>query len=416
MLSFYMSRSRRLTRHVGCAAAIAIAGAASSPMVGAQRTTPASPRVSVRVENTLPVERRDETIAIAWGDVRAVLPTVQAERVRVIDAATEREVVTQVLDANGDGQADSLLFQASFWPSESRVFLVDAMAPAAAKPRVHARYDVPRDDMAWENDRIAFRIYGEGLWKTPDSLVSNGIDVWVKRTRELVLEKWYGKGHDEYHTDRGEGADFFNVGATLGAGGTAVWQDGKLHRFSNFKTHKIVADGPIRAIFELQYPPIDVGGLHVAETKRIIIDAGSNLYRSESVFRADGATEIPYAIGLVKRKGMIGSTSKAQAWGWLSAWGPMDVKQGEGGHGELGTAVLLDRQRVADWKESDDHYFAVSSAKPGQPVVHYIGAAWTASGDFPDVRVWWDYLTKSAQRFATPVKVTVTAAQATAAR
>jgi pectinesterase len=394
-----------------------IGSALASNVLAAQAAAAPSARVSVRAENSLPIERRDETIALAWSDLRAALPAVQAQRVRVVDAATGREIVIQVLDANADGQPDSLLFQSSFWPSESHAFFVEATPPSSSpKARVHARYDVPRDDMAWENDRIAFRIYGVGLWKTPDSLISNGIDVWPKRTRDLVLEKWYGKGHDEYHTDRGEGADFYNVGATLGAGGTAVWRDGKLHRFQNFKTHKIVADGPIRAIFDLEYEPIDVGGQRVAETKRIIIDAGSNLYRSESVFRTDGSAEIPYAIGFVKRKGMIGSTSKAQAWGWLSAWGPVDVKQGEGGHGELGTALLLDRQRVVDWKESDDHYFAVASAKPGQPVVHYIGAGWTASGDFPDVRVWWDYLTKSAQRLGTPVKVTVSAAQATAAR
>ena len=405
-----MSRSR-------IAAGVAVLVASTSLPHGVDAQATPSSRVSVRAENTLPIERRDETIAIAWNDLRAALPAVQAQRVRVIEAATGREAVTQVLDANGDGQPDSLLFQSSFWPTESRAFFVEAVASAAgAKARVHARYDVPRDDMAWENDRVAFRIYGQGLWKTPDSLISNGIDVWPKRTRELVLEKWYGKGHDEYHTDRGEGADFFNVGPTLGAGGTAIWRDGKLHRFQNFKTHRIVADGPIRAIFDLEYEPIDAGGQWVAETKRIIIDAGSNLYRSESVFRTDGAAEIPYAIGFVKRKGMIGSTSKAQPWGWLAAWGPVDVKQGEGGHGELGTAVLLDRQRVVDWKESDDHYFAVSTARPGQPVVHYIGAGWTASGDFPDVRVWWDYLTKSSQRLAAPIKVTVSAAQATAAR
>src|SRR5678815_2402881 len=239
-----MSRSR-------IAAGVAVLVASTSLPHGVDAQATPSSRVSVRAENTLPIERRDETIAIAWNDLRAALPAVQAQRVRVIEAATGREAVTQVLDANGDGQPDSLLFQSSFWPTESRAFFVEAVASAAvAKARVHARYDVPRDDMAWENDRVAFRIYGQGLWKTPDSLISNGIDVWPKRTRELVLEKWYGKGHDEYHTDRGEGADFFNVGPTLGAGGTAIWRDGKLHRFQNFKTHRIVVDGPIRAIFD----------------------------------------------------------------------------------------------------------------------------------------------------------------------
>jgi pectinesterase len=134
------------------------------------------------------------------------------------------------------------------------------------------------------------------------------------------------------------------------------------------------------------------------------------------VFRATGgagAAEIPYAIGVVKRPGMIGITSKAQPWAWLTGWGPVAPKNG--GHGELGNAVLLPRERVVDWKEAHNHYVAVARAASGQPVVHYVGAGWTASGDFPTPQAWWGYLDAFAQRLAAPVKVTLGAA-ATAAR
>ena len=55
------------------------------------------------------------------------------------------------------------------------------------------------------------------------------------------------------------------------------------------------------------------------------------------------------------------SFSKANAWAWLTGWGPLLPK--DGGHGDLGTAVLLPRERVLDWKENGDHYFAVLTAK-----------------------------------------------------
>ena len=213
--------------------------------------------------------------------------------------------------------------------------------------------------------------------------------------------------------DTGEGADFYDVGETLGTGGTAVFRNDSLFRADNFKAWRVVADGPIRAIFELRYDPWDGGGRKVSEVKRIAIDAGQNLYRSTSIFQADGGAPIPYAIGVVKRPGMIGIESKAQPWAWLTGWGPVAPKNG--GHGELGTAVLLPRDRVVDWKEVQDHYVAVSRATPGQPVVHWIGAGWTASGDFPTPQAWWGYLDAFAQRLATPVKVTVGAA-ATATR
>jgi pectinesterase len=274
-----------------------------------------------------------------------------------------------------------------------------------AKTRVFAMHTDPRDDVAWESDRIAYRIYGQGLWKV-DSLLSSGLDVWVKRVRDPIVDKWYKKGHDEYHHDTGEGADFFDVGQSLGAGGTGIWRGDKLYRAYNFKTWRIIANGPVRLIFELQYQPWDADGLRVSETKRISLDAGQNLNHVVSTFRAEGAAaDIPWVTGLVKRKNVVGLESKAQPWAWLTEWGPVLPK--DGGHGDLGIAVMLPRDAVADWKETTDHYFAVSHARSGEPVSYWTGAGWTDSGDFRDVRDWWTYLDQWAQRLAAPIKLTI---------
>src|SRR5204863_291800 len=85
---------------------------------------------------------------------------------------------------DGDGAPDDLVFQTSYWPSESKTFVVVAEAPTLTPaPRVYVYHDEPRDDIAWESDRIAFRIYGEGLKKTSSAMSSNGIDAWVSRAR-----------------------------------------------------------------------------------------------------------------------------------------------------------------------------------------------------------------------------------------
>lgn len=358
----------------------------------------------VTAENTLPVSRIDEIMSVRWSDVASRLRDARADHVRVRDA-TGIEVISQVSDNDGDGKPDELLFQADMWPRQSRNFTIETGAPAKAASRVFIRHDAPRDDVAWENDRIGFRIYGEGLKKTSSAMSSNGIDVWPKRVRSLIVEKWYTKGHDAYHIDTGEGADFFDVGETLGAGGTAIWRNDSIHRADNFKAWRIISNGPIRAVFELQYAPWRGGDVTASETKRVTIDAGQNLYRSESIFRSERGGEIPYAIGLVKRPGMRGTESKQEEWAWLTGWGPVAPKNG--GHGELGTVVMLPRARVADWKETGNHYLAISRATSGEPVVHYVGAGWTASGDFPTPQSWWDYLDTFARRLATPVKVTL---------
>jgi pectinesterase len=369
--------------------------------------------ITVRAENPIPAERRDEVIALPWAQLRQALPALAPDRVRVLEAGAE--LPAQAIDNDGDGSVDELLVLAGFWPGERKDLVVQAQAPAAAPaPRVHARHDDYRDDVAWESDRIAFRIYGQGLWQASefDPLVSSGVDIWPKRVRDLVVERWYAKGHDEYHRDTGEGADFYTVGPTLGAGGVGVLQDGRVVSAKNFRSHRILATGPIRTVFELTYDPWDAAGVQVQEVRRISIDAGQNLYRMETTFRTADGRDLPFVTGTVKREGLVGATRRGAQWGWLATWGPVERKNG--GHGSLGTAVLLPSAAFQDVSEIENHFLAASTARSGVPAVQYTGAGWTASGDFRTVEDWWRYLDAFAERLANPIRVTIGATVAEA--
>lgn len=366
---------------------------------------PASAQPTVRVENPIALDRPDEVVSLPWSVVREELPASGPDRIRVVDAASGEELLSQALDADGDGAVDSLLFVASFRPRETRRFTLLAEPPAAAAPRVAVMHEPTRDDIAWESDRMAYRTYGQGLWALED-LESSGIDVWLKRTRELVVRRWYEAGHDAYHQDTGEGADFFTVGESLGAGGTGVWRDGRLYRPLNFANHRIIADGPVRAVFELTYEPWDAGGVEVSEVKRITIDAGQSLFRSESAFSAPDE-DLIVAAGTVKRAGLVGSTSRDQDWAWLGTWGP--VERAGGGHGSLATGLLMPNVAVLGTRETDDHYLVLTRLRPGEPVVFFAGAGWTAGGEFESVEDWWAFLDTFRERLTNPLRITVAA-------
>jgi pectinesterase len=368
----------------------------------AQGAPPA--HVTIRADNPLALVRRDETVSVAWADLQRQLSGISATNVRVLDAE-HREAASQVVDDDGDGTLDALIFQGDFAAKETRHFTIEAAAPTRKyEPKVAVRHDDPRDDIAWESDRAAFRIYGEGLKKTPQAMSSSGIDVWNKKTRALIVEKWYTK-KESYHIDTGEGADFYEVGETLGNGGTAGWARDTIWRADNFKAWRVIATGPIRAIFELKYDAWNVGGTPVSEIKRIAIDAGSNVYKATSIFSTPKGGNIAYVIGTVKRPGMVGTMSSNNSWAWVTGWGP--VAPGNGGHGEMGTAVLIEARTVIQWQEAFGHYLARSTATSGKPAVHYIGAGWTDSGDFPTPQSWWRYLDEMAERIAAPVRATI---------
>jgi pectinesterase len=364
-----------------------------------------TPSFNVRVENTLTVARENETVALPWTTVSRELGNASATSVRVRESVSAREVTIQALDANADGQPDSLLFQTSLQPGEVKVYVVEAAAPTAKQiAGVHVKFVPEREDVAWESDRIAFRTYGKKLWEL-ENLHTNGIDVWPKRTRALVLDAWYAKGHDGYHVDVGEGADFYQVGPTLGTGGTGVFRNDSLYRGDNFLAHKIIADGPIRLIYELEYGAIDAAGMKVTERKRVSMDAGHYFFKQQSIFTASNGSDFQIAVGLVKRPNMIGSSSKERGHGWLTGWGPIEPRTR--GHGDLGTAVLMDKTQLVDIREVGNHYLIIGRAKSGQAFTSYVGAGWTSSRDFEEAEDWWRAVDTYAQRLSTPLTVTV---------
>ena len=79
--------------------------------------------------------------------------------------------------------------------------------------------------ITWENDRISYRLFGPEV----SNKVGSGIDIWVKSVDYPIVDKWYKLNAEgkNYHTDRGEGYDFYDVGKNRGCGGLAIWHNNK---------------------------------------------------------------------------------------------------------------------------------------------------------------------------------------------
>jgi pectinesterase len=224
-------------------------------------------------------------VEVSWQALREANPAVQPWPLAVYEGRTR--LPAQSVDLDGDGTIDQLLFQVQVRPHEVRKFVVrNTYGGSPTSPLTDARFVLPREDIGWESDRIAFRMYGPAL----ASEVGNGFDVWTKRVHYPIVEKWYraneGRtgGKDTYHEDRGEGADFFAVGRTLGAGSCALLDSGRLALPGVFSSYRIISPGPLRAIFRVTYLRGTFRGVPFREDKTVSIDAGSNLNRVEVVY------------------------------------------------------------------------------------------------------------------------------------
>ena len=362
----------------------------------------AAPGATVTVRNPLDLARPSETIVLKAAELRTLLAVDDVRKIHVQAEGSTQDLLIQAVDTNDDAVYDDFLFQADFAPKQTRVFLLTAGAVQIAPREAYKTYGrfvrERRDDFAWENDRIAHRMYGKELETWPqEPLTSSTVDVWTKRTRKLVINDWYMV--DDYHKDHGEGADFYSAGKSRGDGGSGIWVDGKLYTSSNFRESRVYSVGPIRILFELTYEAWDAAGARVTEKKRISLDAGHSFDRFESRYTVAGnAANLAHALGLKKTKGAQVQPDKAK--GILRSW--EEVREGPS---QLGMAVIVDPASVQGVAETDLDNLILTKLTAGPPNVSYAGFASTLSGDVKTLADWDRQIADYAARLRTPVEI-----------
>ncbi len=383
----------------------------------------AADKLTINVTNDYPGARPAEVIAVPWSAVNQALPGALLQRIAVKDAKGNvlpyqvTNIAPQAKDPKGEGIAyGELLFQHDFAAGEASatftVEKIDTVAPVFPS-KVFARYVGERlDDFAWENDKVGHRTYGPALAEPANGtgkevLVTSGLDIWSKRVNYLIVDRWYNKGHDHYHHDEGEGMDMYNVGPSRGCGGTGVWDGKTLWVGRNYQTWKVIANGPIRAIFELSYATWMANGVMVSEVKRFTVDAGTNLDRIESTFAITGAKEVTIGVGLNKNptdKGQepkIALTPDDKA-GTFTQW----VEQKS--NGSLGTAIVMAPETFVGFAEDDRNHLVLAKVASGTPLRYYAGAGWSKAGEFTSQEAWNAYVAAFAARLKSPLKITLT--------
>ncbi|WP_075791755.1 DUF4861 family protein [Massilia putida] len=380
-------------------------------------------RLTVTARHDLDAARPSETIAVPWKDVNAALPGALIQHLVVKDAAGHvlpyqvTNVAPQAKDPDGVGIAyGELLFQHDFAPGEKTATFVveksDALTPPFA-PKAFARYVPERlDDFAWENDVIGHRTYGPALaapapaGSGKEVLETSGLDIWFKRVDYPIVDRWYNKGHDHYHKDEGEGMDMYNVGHSRGAGGTGVWDGARLYTSGNYAGWKVLANGPVRAVFELTYDAWDAAGVKVTEVKRFTVDAGHQLDRIDSTFTFAGPSALTVAVGLNKtpadkkqeaRIALVRDGADHALLQWVE----------QATNGAFGAAIIV--PTASGYAEDALNDLVLAKVESGKLLRYWVGAAWDRAGRITSKSAWQAYVAAEARRIAHPVQITLAA-------
>ena len=299
---------------------------AGSNYCHALQATPAKNAEEAKAQATIVVNNptsnpRTELISLSMNEVKAKLGNAAPKKgeAYIVKNKSGQQIGSQITH---DGY---LLIDASVRPHGSATYYVTIGKPYQQKVwATGALYKIRKDDIAWENDRCAYRVYGPALQRTGER--SFGTDVWVKNTPDTVVYERYVKDMNgnikgdkidakvrtlqkqekaeknpakaaalakqikalqaesnevdiltSFHLDHGNGLDPYRVGATLGLGAPSLMVGKNQVLPYCYKDYKILDNGPLRFTVELTYNPSTVGDMkNVVEHRIISLDKGSN--------------------------------------------------------------------------------------------------------------------------------------------
>ena len=242
----------------------------------------------------------DYSVVLSRSELNGYLADTTATLPVIVKTENGELLPSQCDDVNDDGQWDELAFLCDLEAGEDKIILFalsDTQPGFPIRTNIRfgrmekpfeevsgdvrmktneTRFTVPVYQMegpAWENDLIGFRNYYDAR---------NGIDIFGKRTKEMILDSVGVNGRD-YHTLADWGMDILKVGNTLGAGAIAIAIGDSLYRVGPCEQgeYRLITEGPVRAVLELTYKNVPAGDRLYQVTHQISIHAGDRFFRSK---------------------------------------------------------------------------------------------------------------------------------------
>lgn len=251
-------------------------------------------------------------------------------------------------------------------------------APAVPDKRTYVAQKMPssRNDIAWENDLAAYRMYSHQL-QSSEPNTANGVDLWQKKTAEPIIDRMYAASN--YHSENDFGVDAYSVnGKTLGAGGVSAYANGKLWLHDAYDECRILENGPLHSAFELVYNKVEVDGTYYTKTLRIETTAGRLL--NKATVRYDGPQKaMKMAVGIYKHTNMSGVTPQGVEYTDVPGLIGYAENKSEGTVTSPGVRFYLGAYMpgVATTVQEVDHHLTVMcDYVPGTDLVYYFGGGW----------------------------------------
>ncbi len=319
--------------------------------------------ISFTLKNALGFNRTSELVEIE-------IPDVSDFSGLALYDASDNVLAYQVLE-NG-----KIRFQASLKAGSTAVYTLKSGTPATVETKTYAAQKMPdsRNDIAWENDISAYRMYSKKLLSSEPN-TANGVDIWYKKKSEPVIDKMYNLSN--YHNESEYGVDAHSVnGKTLGGGAVVAYVNNKLWVHNPHDACEIVENGTLRSEFVLTYNNVEVDGDLYKKTVRITTTANGLL--NKAVVRFEGKVKpMKMAAGIYLHTNMgyttngITYTSESNVIGYAE-----DKSEGTVTSANARMYAGVYMPGTVTTHTIDNHLMIMSDYTVGTDFTYYFGGGW----------------------------------------
>ncbi|MFC6998922.1 DUF4861 domain-containing protein [Rufibacter roseus] len=259
----------------------------------------------------------------------------------------------------------------------------------------YLRYEGP----GWESDKVGYRFYLD--WR-------NAIDVFGKKTDEMVLQKAGLDGYDSYHKEQAWGMDILKVGKALGVGSLAMFDKGKAIRVEKTDStySKIAQNGPVYSSIVTDYYGWQVAGHKLNVQSQLSIHAGTRLTNHQ--IRVTGGQPKNLSTGLTNDKSAKLVTDKGEAgksFGYMYTYGKQSLNTPPD---NVGIAVLFRPQDFITFSSEDPLSHVVQLKPTNGKLQYYFLAAWELEPNgIKTEEQFRQYIQNTAEELANPVQVKI---------
>jgi rhamnogalacturonyl hydrolase YesR len=300
-----------------------------------------------------------------------------------------------------------IVFQATVGANATVVYTLKSGTPTAASVKTYAAQKIPatRNDIAWENDLSAYRMYSKVLLANEPN-TANGVDIWYKKQTAPIIDAMYGYSSPDYHNEVADrvGVDAYSVGGkTLGGGGIVPFVNSQLLLHDPYDECTIIENGPLRSEFILTYKKVLVDGDYYTKTVHVTANAGALL--NKAVVKFEGKLKpMKLAAGLFRHTGTNGVayTSESNIIGYAE-----DKSEGSvlNASSRMYTGVYMPGETAFTSHTATNHLVISGDYAPGSEFTYYFGGGWNQfpAGKYTSDQDWFNALKQFKTSIANPL-------------